>query len=121
MAEPLILRTYSTTAGTVLELAGTLDYDSVPAVRSLLPTLTLHRGQRLTIDLGGITFCDSSGLNVLVAASQHARDHGADTALAAVPPKLAPILRRTGFDRYFPVYDSAHEADPTRPRTRRER
>ncbi|MFD6279617.1 STAS domain-containing protein [Streptomyces sp. NPDC060209] len=41
-------------------------------------------------------FCDSSGLSVLLGASQQAVDSGAVLVLACAPPKLQRMLKVTG-------------------------
>jgi anti-sigma B factor antagonist len=32
---------------------------------------------RLIVDMSGVDFCDSTGINVLLAAHRHAREYGA--------------------------------------------
>ncbi|MFJ1600308.1 STAS domain-containing protein [Streptomyces sp. NPDC088261] len=107
---PLGVRTRGSTAGPVLELAGDLAYDSAPRVRDLLPTLVLEPGQQLLIDLGGLTFCDSSGITVLIAARNHALAARATLALAAVPDHVARILRLVGLEPVLPSYPTVQDA-----------
>jgi anti-anti-sigma factor len=68
----LTIRTRSVRSGPVVELTGDLDHETAPQVRAHLPHLTLVPGQFLVVDLGGVTFCDSSGITVLLAARHHA-------------------------------------------------
>ncbi|MFI8793816.1 STAS domain-containing protein [Streptomyces sp. NPDC055105] len=62
------IRTRTTFSGPVIELAGELDHDTAPEIRDLLPSLPIAHGQQLVVDLGGLTWCDSSGITVLIAA-----------------------------------------------------
>lgn len=111
MTQHLTLRTRTTAAGTVMELAGELDHHTAPQVRDALPGLDLRRGQQLVIDLKGITFCDSTGITALIAARNHALAADAAIALAALPERLARILRMVGLDQVFPTHPTAQDAE----------
>ncbi|MDA5284009.1 MULTISPECIES: STAS domain-containing protein [unclassified Streptomyces] len=107
----LIIRTRATPAGPVVELTGVLDHRTSPEVRALLPGLVLGAGQQLVIDLSGLTFCDSSGITVMIAARNHAVGTGGGIALAAVPDRVHRIFRIVGLDRVFTTYDTARDAE----------
>ncbi|MDP9950863.1 MULTISPECIES: STAS domain-containing protein [Streptomyces] len=111
MTQHLTLSIRTTAAGTVMELAGELDHHTAPQVRDALLGLTLRPGQQLVIDLKGITFCDSSGLTVLIAARNHALAADAAIALAAIPERLARILGITGLGPVFPSHPTAQDAE----------
>ncbi|WP_217575536.1 STAS domain-containing protein [Streptomyces sp. GbtcB7] len=106
----LTVHTRATLAGPVIELSGGLDNNSAPDVRTLLPRLTLQAGQQLVIDLTGITFCDSSGITVLIAARNRALAARADIALAAVPDRVSRMLHIVGLDQVFPTHPTAQAA-----------
>ncbi|MFG2617280.1 STAS domain-containing protein [Streptomyces sp. NPDC048507] len=107
---PLSVHTHTTPAGPVVELAGDLDHHSAPQVRALLPGLELRAGQQLVVDLSGLTFCDSSGITVMIAARNHAVGARADIVLAAVPDRVHRIFRIVGLDRVFTTYPTATAA-----------
>ncbi|MCS0605045.1 STAS domain-containing protein [Streptomyces sp. LP11] len=111
MTKHLTLRTRTTAAGAVMELAGDLDHHTAPEVRDALPGLSLRPGGQLVLDLAGITFCDSSGITVLIAARNHAMAADAAMALAAVPERVARIFRIVGLDQVFPTYPTAQDAE----------
>ncbi|MEU1004743.1 STAS domain-containing protein [Streptomyces tibetensis] len=98
---PLTVRQLDTTTGPVLYVAGDLDFDRAPVLRSRLDQLPLSRGQCLVLDLSGLAFCDSEGITALLAARQHALAAGADIALAAVPANLLRVLTLVGLDQVF--------------------
>ncbi|MEV3910441.1 MULTISPECIES: STAS domain-containing protein [Streptomyces] len=100
---PLKITTRDAATGPVLEIFGELDYDSATELRELIPALTLRPGQRLILNLGGMEFCDSSGLSALIAAHNHAQAAQADIALAAVPAHTLRTLRIAGLDQIFPI------------------
>jgi anti-sigma B factor antagonist len=51
-----------------------------------------------------VSFCDASGLALLVGAQRRARLHGLTVILAAPPPKMSKLLRITGLDRAFTIH-----------------
>jgi anti-anti-sigma factor len=56
----------------------------------------------LTVNLGGLTFCDAAGLGVLARIAGHARIRDRQVKLAAARPSLLRIMRITGVDEAFP-------------------
>ncbi|MEU2619406.1 STAS domain-containing protein [Streptomyces sp. NPDC007157] len=111
MTPHLSLHTRATAAGAVLELAGDLDHHTAPEVRAALPGLALRPGQQLVLDLSGITFCDSSGITVLIAARNHALAADAAIALAAVPDRVSRVFRIVGLEQVFPTHPTAQAAE----------
>ncbi|MFD9414277.1 STAS domain-containing protein [Streptomyces goshikiensis] len=107
----LRIRTRTTPSGPVIEVAGELDHHSAPEIRDLLPGLAIEPGQQLVIDLGGLTFCDSSGITVLLAARNVALAAHASIALAAVPDMVSRVFRVVGLDQVFPVHPTAQAAE----------
>ncbi|MFD8611629.1 STAS domain-containing protein [Streptomyces sp. NPDC059631] len=107
---PLTLNIRTAPGGPVIDLAGDLDHDSAPQVRDALADLDLHPGQQLVVGLGALTFCDSSGITVLIAARNHALEAGADIALAAVPERVRRIFRIVGLDQVFTTHPTVQEA-----------
>ncbi|MER5716536.1 STAS domain-containing protein [Streptomyces sp. NPDC002132] len=107
---PLKITTRDAATGPVLEISGELDYANAAGLRDLLPTLTLRAGQRLVVDLGGMEFCDSSGISALIAARNHAEAARADIALAAVPANTLRVLRIVGLDQVFSLHPDSESA-----------
>jgi len=62
------------------------------------------------VDMREVTFCDSTGLNALVAANRRAGQRGTHIALVALPPRVQRVFRITGIDKFIPVYDTLREA-----------
>ncbi|WP_329448246.1 STAS domain-containing protein (plasmid) [Streptomyces sp. NBC_01426] len=107
---PLDLTARDTPNGRVVEVIGELDFDTSAALRDLVPTLPLERGQCLILDLARMEFCDSSGISALIAARNHAHSAGADIALAAVPAHTLRVLRVIGLDQVFPLHPDTDSA-----------
>lgn len=111
MTQQLTVHTRTTTAGAVIELTGDLDYHTAPEVRAALLATDLHRGQQLVLDLTGLSFCDSSGITVLIAARNHALASDATIALAAVPDRVSRIFRIVGLDQVLPAHSTIEAAE----------
>ena len=64
----------------------------------------------VVVDMSLTRFCDSAGLNALVAANRRARADGGEIRLAAVGEAVARVVALTGVDRVIPIYASLEEA-----------
>ncbi|WP_327169149.1 STAS domain-containing protein [Streptomyces subrutilus] len=93
----------------VLSLDGELDHDTAQPLREALDA-AVTPGGRLLVDLGGLGFCDSTGLNVLLHTRLTAREAGASLELAGLRGPVARMFRITGADEVFPVHGSVAEA-----------
>lgn len=100
---PLKITARDAATGPVLEIFGALDYDNATELLELIPAIALRPGQCLILDLGGMEFCDSSGLSALIAAHNHAHAAQADIVLASVPTHTLRTLRIVGLDQIFPI------------------
>ncbi|MGE5291728.1 MAG: STAS domain-containing protein, partial [Micromonosporaceae bacterium] len=81
---------------TVAALGGELDIACAPTLREQLLGVLRPDANRLVIDLSHVTFCDASGLAVLVGTGRRARLLGGGLRLAAPAPAVAAALRLTG-------------------------
>ena len=106
----LILSTQPAPDGAVLTVAGDLDYVSAASLRAAVEAVVLRPGQILTLDLAGLTFCDSSGITALIAIRNHAQARKADIVLTNTPAATVRVLRFVGLDQIFRIH-SATEAD----------
>ena len=55
--------------------------------------------RRLTLDLGGVTFMDSSGIAVLLRAHKRIGALGGAVLVRNIPPQAGKVLRSAGLDR----------------------
>ncbi|MFF8375683.1 STAS domain-containing protein [Streptomyces sp. NPDC015661] len=82
----------------VVWVRGDLDMDSVAELRpQLLDGVALApRGTEIVIDLQNSSFCDSTGLNLLLAARESALANGNHVTLAAPSHQMIRLLELTG-------------------------
>lgn len=59
----------------------------------------------LTLDLGGVTFMDSSGIAVVLRSWKKMRELGGTMFLRSVPPYAAKVLHAAGVDKLIPYTD----------------
>ena len=95
---------------TVAAISGDLDIACVPALREQLLGLLGPHANRIIADLSGVTFCDASGLAVLIGARRRAWLLGGVLRLAAPAPPVAAVLRLTGLDVHFEIFASVPAA-----------
>jgi anti-sigma B factor antagonist len=95
----------------VMSVQGEIDLYTVPRLqRELASVLAGGAAVRLVVDLSGVDFCDSTGVNVLLAAHRQAREKGGDLELAAPRPAVKKILQVTGLETVFTVRDDPAHA-----------
>lgn len=97
----------------VLHASGEIDISTAPVLREHLDAVTSETA-RVIVDLGGVTFLDSTGLGVLIAARKRREaelgDGGVDLVVNA--PQILKVLEVTGLTALFPIYESIAEARP---------
>jgi anti-anti-sigma factor len=89
---------------TIAALIGDLDVACAPVLREqLLGVLGAH-ASRLVVDLSEVSYCDASGLAVLVSTARRARLLGGVMRLVAPAPAVAAALHITGLDRHLDTF-----------------
>ncbi len=89
---------------TVAVLTGELDMACTPVLREQLLGVLRPRASRMVIDLSKVSFCDASGLAVLVGTGRRARLLGGVLRLAAPSPAVASALRLGGLLWQFEIF-----------------
>jgi anti-sigma B factor antagonist len=87
-----------------VQLTGELDLVARPTVvEQVTSALGGQPGaDRVVIDLGGVSFCDSSGLGALLAVQRTAAEQGAAVVLRSVPSTVARVLDMAGVGDVLP-------------------
>ncbi|GII78925.1 anti-sigma factor antagonist [Sphaerisporangium rufum] len=100
------------TAGPVrtLTLAGELDHGGAPHLQQALDDAYTCGCRQLIIDLTGLSFCDSTGISVLLGARRVMAARRGDLALAGVNARVERIFRLIGLAEAFPTYATAEQA-----------
>ena len=106
----LTLNTRTQGEHTVLEVAGEVDVYTAPGLRDRVSDLLDGGQHQLIIDLGGVEFLDSTGLGVLVAGLNRAREVGGSMSLVCPQERVLKLFRITGLDEVFTVHGTVDEA-----------
>ncbi|MGW1023603.1 STAS domain-containing protein [Streptomyces sp. NPDC002577] len=99
----------------VLAVGGELDHDSAGVLRDALTEGLSTAATRIVVDCKDLTFCDSTGLNVLLHGRLDAQEAGVGLELATLRPPVARMFDITGAAAVFRLYDSLDEALTGRP------
>lgn len=94
---------------TIVIATGEIDLYTAPRLHSELAGVIDKSApsSRIVVDMSGVEFCDSTGMNVLLSCLRQARERGGELELAAPRPAVRKILQVTGLDAVFPI-----SADP---------
>lgn len=86
----------STPTETILNLAGELDLVAAPTLHKELHSTLVSGTHKLILDLGAVTFMDSSGLRTLLSVHEEALEQGVDFVLRRVPASVQRLFDITG-------------------------
>ncbi len=96
---------------TLVEVAGELDLQSAPQLRAdLARAIENHAPPRIIVDLGGVSFLDSTGVGVLVGALKRAREAGGALHFCGAQTRVRRVFEITGLIGALPLYDTREAA-----------
>lgn len=98
-----------TTGPTVFTVAGELDYHTAGELRQVMQETPFTDGG-VVVDLTELTYCDSTGITVLITAYHRARAIGARLALAGLNPDLQRVFGIIGLGEIFTFYPTLGKA-----------
>ncbi|MGW2709329.1 STAS domain-containing protein [Streptomyces sp. NPDC001356] len=93
----------------VLALAGEIDHHTGDTLRQALDTSHTPR-PRVVVDMRQVTFMDSSGINILIAAHQALSEAGGWLRLAAVGASVMRIISLVGVDAVIDCRETLRQA-----------
>ena len=97
-------------AGTVtLAPAGEIDVSTAPQMRELLVD-AIASGHPVVVDLGAVTFIDSTGIGVFVMAHKRLDANGSMMVLCAPTEQVRALLEITGLDAVMACADTREAA-----------
>jgi anti-sigma B factor antagonist len=98
-------------AATVVEVSGDVDLGTAPDFEDELSRAVEDGlGGGLVVDLSGVSFIDSTGLNALVRAFERQRLAGSSLALVSDDSRVAMMLEVTRLDRVLHRFATRDEA-----------
>ncbi|HEY8479510.1 MAG TPA: STAS domain-containing protein [Spirillospora sp.] len=110
--EPLRVRSRVLGSCLVVEAEGELTILTSDLLRDhvLADMRELDGPPRVVMDVGGVDFCDSSGLNALIVLWKHAHRAGGEFVLARPERRFRTIIERSGLDRHLIAHPTQEQA-----------
>jgi len=75
-----------------VSVAGDLDHHSAPELHRQLQQAAGDEVRTIVLDLTGVTFIDSAGLQVFIATTDRMQDRGGTLVISSTSPVVARIL-----------------------------
>lgn len=94
----------------VVSPVGEFDISSVDSLRATFLEVVTPETNRLVLDLSGTTFVDSMAIGVMLGASRLVHEHDGWIRVAGPRGNVLSVLRLTGLDKVFDLYDSVEHA-----------
>ena len=94
----------------ILVLVGEIDLSVGDELRTRVIDLLPGNGVPLLVDMTGVRFCDSTGLNVAVDAKRHADACGCALVFFGLSERVEKLFRVTGLEQFIAIYPTLPEA-----------
>ncbi len=96
-----------------MTIRGEIDLYTAPRLHSELAAVLVDgMPARVVIDMSGVDFCDSTGMNVLLSCLRRVRERGGELEIASPKPAVRKILQVTGLDSVFTLVEAASLDQP---------
>lgn len=95
---------------TVVELQGELDSDAAGIFEKHITDSIAQDKTNIVIDMSGVQFIDSQGLEVLLWARDYCNQNRRELRIAGLDENCARILEITRLDSEFDLYSELSEA-----------
>ena len=96
----------------LVAVVGEIDLATAPILRDHLRELIAAGRTTIIVDLGKVTFLDSTALGVLVDTLKACREAGGDLHLVVTEPRILKLFDITGLAPVFPVHRSVPDSLP---------
>jgi len=93
----------------VLTLAGELDMANAPLLQSAMEAPEIAETDTVVLDLQGLTFLDSTGLRIILAAREQSWRRGQEFAVTPGSQQVQRLLSVTGVGEHLRTLASADE------------
>jgi len=94
----------------VMALEGRLDDAFEEKLGAILNRLLEQKQTRVVVDLRKLSYLNSRGVSIFIAAVDQLREAGGDLKIAGAPPQAKLVLERLGVDRLLQQFATPEEA-----------
>jgi anti-sigma B factor antagonist len=91
-------------------VGGELDMSAAPDLKAAVGTAIDAGVTTLVVDLGEVTFIDSTAIGVLLAARQRLRELGGTLELVCTEPNVLRVLEIVGIRDHLPIHPTRDAA-----------
>jgi len=91
------------TGATVLTVQGSVDITSSPELRGEIKVALDRESPRIVVDMGGVTFVDSSGLATLIEALQKTQAYSGQVLLCNLSQAVLGVFQLANLDGIFQI------------------
>lgn len=88
----------------IVALEGEIDLHESPQVKEKLKPLIDAKMPSILVDLGGVSYIDSSGLALFIEAMQRVQAYGGQFSLCSLRPTVKTIFEIARLDQIFKIY-----------------
>jgi anti-sigma B factor antagonist len=85
---------------------GEVDLATAPQLVEALASALANNPPSVVLDLGGVTFLDSSGLAAMVQSNKQCRALGGRLRLSNIPYRIEQLLKVSGLESFLDRHDS---------------
>jgi anti-sigma B factor antagonist len=93
----------------VVKLEGELDMANAPLLQNAIESAELGAAKTVVLDLQGLTFLDSTGLRIILAAREQCWRRGQEFAVTPGSQQVQRLLSVTGVGEHLRTISSAGE------------
>lgn len=90
-------------ASTIVKLTGEIDVYTSDSLKEILLPLTKKSGEKIKIDMEGITYLDSTGLGVFISAYKSTEQNNSELELIHVKNRVLRLFKVTGLHEIMNV------------------
>lgn len=100
----------STPSPGVLALEGEIDLHEATQIKEHMQPLLSAKPPQVLVDLGGVSYIDSSGLALFIEAMQRVQAYGGKFALCNLRPSVQSIFEIARLDQVFRIFPDRESA-----------
>jgi len=94
----------------ILDVTGEIDVYTAPQFKEAVNGIIAAGQKHLIIDMGDVTYMDSSGFGILLSATRRLRPQGGTINLVRCNTAIDRILRITRLNTVFATFDNVDDA-----------
>jgi anti-sigma B factor antagonist len=102
----------SGSSGPVVRIAGEVDIQTSPLLDEHLRRVLGEGVSSLVVDLGAVSFLDSTGLSVLIASLKRCEAAGGTLRVVSAEPNVRRVFEVTGLTDVFHMEDPGRQPTP---------